>query len=320
MTLLHEKSKCCGAKIIRFGGKRRQCVACKRTWRVHPARQGRRSVRKQPGYLDKVFRHGFRVSQLCHHSSLSAGTIYKRFARNIDAAAREKRTVRIKGRRLILILDAEWQYFEGRLWTLYLLAIKPVGSQTVTVLDPTLNQGKENTSAWRETIDRLPLAIKKRVIAVVSDGIRGIETIAEDNGWVIQRCHFHLLSLLQKMRGRRASTPGRLLREEIYCSVKLALSESSRRRLNMLCKRLAVLAKDKQCPKRMRMIVRDFLRRLPEFRSYLEYPELHLPTTINVMESINSLVRKTAGTVCSPKSWHKWAIVCVRLKSKFTCK
>jgi len=320
MKLLHKKSKCCAAKIVRFGGKRRQCNVCKKTWRVHPAKQGRKPSRKQYSYLKKVFNHGFRVRQLALHSRLSTDAIYKRFAKNLDSAVNQRRIIRIQGQKLILLIDAEWQYFKKELWTLYFLSIKSINTESVIILDPVLKQGKENATVWNEIINQLPPSVKKRIIALVSDGIRGIETITNNNDWIIQRCHFHLLSMLQKMRGKRATTHGRLIREKIYCSVKLALSVTSTYKLNILCRRLAVLAQNDGCPKRMRMVVRDFLRRLPEFRSYLDYPELNLPTTINVMESINSFVRVKTRTINTPKSWHKWAIACARLKSKFTCK
>jgi len=320
MKLLHEKSICCNAKIIRFGGKRRQCVVCKKTWRVHPAKKGRRAPRKQCGYLKKVFNHGVRVKHLALHSKLSTGAIYKRFAKNLDVAINQKRVVRVRGLKLILMVDAQWQYFKKELWTLYFLAVKSTNSKSVIIFDPVLKQGKENATTWNEIINQLPPGVKKRIVALVSDGIRGIETISVNNGWIIQRCHFHLLSVLQKMRGKRSSTPGRIVRQEIFSLVKLSLSETSTRKLNIIFRRLAVLSRNEGCPKRMRMVVRDFLRRSSEFRSYLDYPELNLPTTINVMESINSFVRERAKTINTPKSWQKWAIACVRFKSKFTCK
>ncbi len=319
MKILHEKSKCCGVKIIRFGGKRRRCIRCKKTWRVHPAKQGRKAHRLHKHYLDKVFNHSLAVRQIALHSKLTVASIYKRFAKNLDVVVNEKRIIRIRGKKLILVIDAQWQYFKSELWTLYFLSAKATGSTTVVVFDPVLKRGKENSTTWNAIMHQLPPSVKNRVIALVSDGIRGIETVASNNDWIIQRCHFHLLSVLQKMRGKRATTPGRLIRDEIYCSVKLALSERSKYRLNILCKRLALLAKNEQCPKRMRMVVRDFVRRLPEFRSYLEYPDLNLPTTVNVMESVNSFVRRKAVTVNSPNSWQKWAIACIRFKSKFTC-
>ena len=254
------------------------------------------------------------------NSKLSVAAIYKRFANNLDSIVRQKRIVRIRGRKLILIIDAEWHYFKKELWTLYFLAIKPVDSNQVTILDPLLRRGKENSTIWNNPMNRLSESVKRRVIALVSDGIRGIENVAARNDWIIQRCHFHLLSMLQKMRGKRASTTGRLIREEIYNSVKLTLSETSRRRLNILCRRLAVLAHREECPKRMKLTVRGFLRYLPEFRSYLDHPELNLPTTANVMESANSIVREKTRTVKTPESWRKWAIACTRYKSKFICK
>jgi hypothetical protein len=320
MKILHMKSECCGAKIIRFGARRRQCSVCKRTWSVRSAKRGPKPRRKQCGYLNKVFNHGFKVKQLSLNSKLSTDVIYKIFANNLDSIVEQKRIVRIKGSKLILVIDAEWHYFKKKLWTLYFLAIKSTNSQTVIILDPILMPGKENARNWNEVFNQIPKSIKKRIIALISDGIRGIETIAENNEWIIQRCHFHLLSALQKRRGKRASTPGRLIREDIYNSVKLALFETSTRRLNNLCRRLAFLSKEDGCPKAMRMIVRDFLRRFSEYRAYLDYPELNLPTTSNVMESVNSFVREKTKTLNTPESWHKWAIACSRMKSKFTCK
>ncbi len=253
MKLLHEKSQCCAAKIIRFGGKRRQCVVCKKTWRVHPAKPGRKALWKQRGYLPKVFCRGFSVKQVAARSGLATDVVYKRFSRHLLDLTKRQRTVRYRGQKLILVIDALWQYFKGELWTLYCLGIRATTAQTITLIDPVLRPGRENAATWNEIINDLAPTAKKRVIALVSDGIRGMEAIAENNDWIIQRCHFHLLSKLQKMRGKRASTVGRLVREEIYCAVKLALSETSVRRLNSLGRRLAGLAQAEGCPKKMRM-------------------------------------------------------------------
>jgi hypothetical protein len=293
---------------------------------VHPAKRGPKPRRKQCGYLKKVFEQGFSVKQLSINSRLSEEAVYKIFAFNLERVAREKRIVRIKGAKLILVIDAQWQYFKtvkGKrkaLWTLYFISVKSTDSQKVTILDPVLKQGKENAATWRQIIDELPEGIKKRVIAVVSDGLRGMESIVDDNDWVLQRCHFHLLSALQKRRGKRASTPGRRVRQEIYFTVKLALVDDCPKRLDIMCKRLAYLAKEPGCPVAMRMIVREFLRHFNEYRAYREYPELNLPKTVNVMESNNSFVRGKTRKVNTPQAWHRWAAACARIKSKFTCK
>lgn len=320
MTNQQKKSECCGAKILRFGGKRRCCKSCRKTWRVQPAKRGRKALRKQVNYLNRVFVNNFTVKQLGFHSSVSVGAIYKRFSGNVNNVVEEKRRVYIRGAKLILVIDGQWQYFKGELWTMYFISVKSISSQTVTILDPVMRQGKECGSVWSEIFDAIPPGIRKRVVAVVSDGIRGIEGVAENNDWILQRCHFHLLSSLQKMRGKRATTNGRAVREEIYNSVKIAIQETSNYRLDILCKRLAVLAQDSGCPKMMRMIVRDFLRKSDYFRNYLIYPELNLPTTTNVMESVNSFVRRKTKPISTSKSWFKWTTTIIRLKSKFICK
>jgi len=320
MKLLHEKSKCCSAKIIRFGGKRRQCIICRKTWRVHPAKRGRKASRKRKHYLDKVFKHGFSVKQLAVHSCLSTEVIYKKFRKELNAFVAEKRIVRIRGPKLVLIIDAQWQIFKGKYWTLYCLAVKPTNSDKAIIFDPVLKQGRESATIWDTVITEIPFSVKKRVIAVVSDGIRGFDAVAKKHNWIIQRCHFHLLNVLQKMRGKRISTPGRLMREKIYLTAKAILTETSEPRLKILCCRIVKLTHDKQCPVRMRMAVNGMIRHLSEFRNYLEYPSFNLPTTTNVMESVNNLIKRRSGTVNSPQAWHKWAIATIRFKSKFTCK
>lgn len=319
MKFIHEKSACCSARIIHFGGRRRQCIACQKTWRVHKAKRGRPKTRKQFNRLKKIFAEGFKVKQTAS-MKLKRSALYKRFAKDLEALIKSKRELDIPDEKLILIIDAQWKYFNGKLWTMYFLALKPVSSKTVIILDPIIRRGKESARVWNRIIGHVPLRVRKRIIALVSDGLRGVETIAEERRWLMQRCYFHLLSQLQKRRGKRASTPGRKVREKIFRLTKYALKESSNKRLNKLCKKLAELAKHEDCPKAMRMTVRDFLRRIDEFRCYIDHPQFNLPCTTNIMESINSLVVRRCGTVNTPKAWFRWALACIRFKSVFTCK
>jgi hypothetical protein len=266
-----------------------------------------------------VFIEGHRVKNLARAGE-KYSTVKKRFSRQLKRAISTTTCTKINGDKLILLIDAQWHYFKKELWTLYLLAVKPCESDIANIMDPILMSGKENSTNWRKIIDRLPDDVKKHIVAMVSDGIRGIDHVAESNNWILQRCHFHLLSMLQKMRGKRLSTSGRLIREEIFNSVKLLLTETSIRRMNLLRHRLSILAEEEGCPKRMKYTVNGFLRDLPEFRSYLIYPELNLPTTVNVIESVNSLTRGKTCKINNPKSWLEWTIMTIRTHSKFNCK
>jgi hypothetical protein len=266
-----------------------------------------------------VFIEGQQVKNLVRAGE-KYSTVKKRFARQLKRAVSTSLYNEINGDQLILLIDAQWHYFKKELWTLYLLGIKSSKNDTADIMDPILMYGKENSTNWKKVINCLPDDVKKRIVAMVSDGIRGINHVAKNNNWILQRCHFHLLSMLQKMRGKRLSTPGRLVREEIFNSAKLLLTETSFRRINLLRRRLSFLAKEERCPKRMKYTVNGFLKDLPEFRSYLIYPELNLPTTVNVIESVNSLTRKKTSKINNPRSWLEWTTMVIRAHSKFNCK
>jgi hypothetical protein len=319
MKILHEKSPCCRATIQRFGKRRRRCSSCGKTWSVWHRQRGPNRRRTNFNHFLKVFAEGYRVKNLTRADE-KYSTVKKRFSRQLKRAVSTTVCNKINGDKLILLIDAQWHYFKKELWTLYLLAIKSIENNTVDIMDPILMFGKENSTNWKKIINCLPDDVKKRIVAMVSDGIRGINHIAESNNWILQRCHFHLLSMLQKMRGKRLSTPGRLVREEIFNSVKLLLTETSARRINLLRRRLQVLVKEEGCPKRMKYTVNGFLRDLAEFRSYLVKPELNLPTTINVIESVNSITRGKTSKINSPGSWLEWTTMAIRIHSKFNCK
>jgi len=319
MKILHEKSPCCKSTIQRFGKRRRRCSLCGKTWSVWPRQRGPNRKRTNFYHFTKIFAEGRQVKSLVRAGE-KYSTVKKRFSRQLKRTISATNRTGIEGDKLILLVDAQWHYFKQELWTLYLLAIKSSEKDTADIMDPVLMFGKENSTNWRIILDRLPNDIKNRVVAMVSDGIRGINYVAERNNWILQRCHFHLLSMLQKMRGKRLSTPGRLIREEIFNSVKQLLAETSNQRINLLRYRLSALVKEEGCPKRMKYTVNGFLRDLPEFRSYLIYPELNLPTTINVIESVNSLTRRKTFKINSPRSWLEWTTMAIRTHSKFNCK
>ena len=45
MATLHARSTCCGARIHRFGGRRRRCCSCGRTWSVRRRKRGPAAAR-----------------------------------------------------------------------------------------------------------------------------------------------------------------------------------------------------------------------------------------------------------------------------------
>ena len=84
--------------------------------------------------------------------------------------------------------------------------------------------GRENMRGWSHAFTTIPPSIHRRIRASVSDEISGIIKLGTTQGWIVQLCHFHLISRLQQCRGRRnRRLHGRPLREALYQHVRQAL-------------------------------------------------------------------------------------------------
>ena len=318
MKKIHEKSPCCRAVIYKFGGKRRQCSLCKKTWTIWAKKRGRKPSRPNRNLLEKVL--------IGKRSLLSPGLTKKRFCKSSLSAKLGKA---MKSRLdsfepntpinspLILVIDAVWFRFGQERWTLYLGAVRAVDDTKANILEPELVQGRECYKGWRDYLDGLPEATKKCIKTVVSDGFRGIDLIAKSNNWIIQRCHFHLISQLQVNRGRWKQLPDTPIREEIYQTViKLLYTRENK---YILEKHLISLIEKPNCPRRLKMIASEFLRHLHQFRSYLLYPELNLPATTNSIESLNKIIRSHCKHLCTPKSLLLRIKTLLRIRKTVTC-
>src|SRR4029077_17933974 len=72
----------------------------------------------------------------------------------------------------------------------------------------------------------------------------------------------------------------------------------------------------------MRMIVREFLRRIDHFRAYRKYPKLNLPTTTGSVEAMNRRVRdlmRQTRSIKSPQALHLWATARIRTRPMVMC-
>lgn len=320
MRISQLKSACCGAGVTRHGDRRRQCAGCDATWSVRPAKRGRKAIRPSPARAAKVVSAGLKVAQAAAQSGMSASVMYKRMGLSLTALDDPATAARPPRGMLVLLVDAQWRTFGRRRWSLHLMALKPVGSDEASFLDPVLADGKESATTWRAAVATLPPGVRKRVVALVSDGLRGIEGVADENGWALQRCHFHLIAGLRRACGPTAKGKAAEARGRAAASVRVALGAAPGNELDAALSDLRGLAREKSTPPRLRSVVREFLRRLEDFRRHLTRPELGLPTTTNVMESANSYVARRANAACTPRSWLKWSTACVRVKPKYACK
>jgi hypothetical protein len=224
---------------------------------------------------------------------------------------------------LIVLIDGLYFRFKGRPWVLYLMALKPCHQNRAVFLDPLLFPGREQIGCWTQTIGTIPVGAQKRIRALVSDQIRGITSLTSRKGWVLQLCHFHLISQLQGNRGtRNRKIVGRTMREACYQLTRQALELPDGPKLERILGRLKQLVRQPSGARRTRMVVREFLRRTHQFRAYRKYPHLELPTTTGTVEAMGRIVRdlmRRTRSIRSPEALQLWATAMIRMHPEIMC-
>jgi hypothetical protein len=323
MKNIHAKSQCCGVKVRLFGQRRRQCAACQRTWRVRQRKRGRPSGRHRFTLIRRVFKDGRNLQSLMSgRYTISHQALGHRFRRTLRRFVGSPCSRDFPRGSLILLIDGLWFSFRGRLWTLYLGAVKPFKGNCAFFVDPLLLEGHECREHWDRFIDSIPPSVKTRVHALVSDNFHGSHGLAHRNGWIHQLCHFHLISEIQVRRGHwKRRIRGTSIREAIYQLIRRALELPNGRELNRTLSRLSTVQKSSPI-KRLGMIARGFLANVHRFRAYRRHPRLGLPITTNTVESMGWKIRRLmsrSGNLRSPESLRLWSTAFIRINPKVAC-
>lgn len=320
----HVKSPCCNAPVRRFGKRRRQCIQCHKTWSIRRKKRGRKPTRSKPLLLQNILRGKETAIDGAIRRGVHPSTVQKRAHKTLLWYLRKTASRRFPSGKLVLIVDGLWTYFhkEGR-YTLYLMAIRNTDETTAHFLDPVLLPGQENLDGWRQAVATLPDNVRRRIWAMVSDGLRGLKTIAEEHEWIFQRCHFHLLSGFQKRHGQYFQrSKNKWMRDAILAYVQTMLETSDQKKLREFRKELEIIVRHPDCPRYLAMRVREFLRTIDDFRIYLRYPKLNLPTTSNTVETMIRLLRELLGKIRgtrTPESFLQWTLAYIRQRKTLMC-
>ena len=288
---------------------------CKKTWSIRQKKRGRKPKRPNADLLRKVLGKGCKVSHLAERKgSVSRSALSQRLKKTMSATAR---TNKYPIGWLALIADALWFELDGKRWTLYVLAVRSTTGGLAYFLDPLLLSGRETGSGRAEALASMPLEIDNRVVTLVSDGFRGLCQLAGRKAWVSQRCHFHLLAQFKVQLGFWKKMPDHPVRKEIY-NVVCQLLKTKEHDIEY-SENLYELLTARQCPHRYREVGMEFLRRLPEFRAYLNYPDLHLPHTTGCLESFNKIIRDRCKYVRTPEALRLRALSLTRVRTTVRC-
>jgi len=319
MTPIHAKSRCCNAQVRRFGKRRRQCINCKRTWRIRQKKRGRPHTRHSEHLLKRILIDGHTFKDEARNFRIKTVSIAARFANALRAFVASPPPPLPKGP-YVLVVDGVYFKFQRKEWVLYLMAVKPIHSHRMYFLDPVLVKGRETIAAWEEAIATIPSDVNKQIRGLVSDGLRGFQGLATCHGWVHQRCHFHLLSSLVRGKGkRRYRTRGSSVRDEVLKAVRIMLADEPKSKRDRAFRALNRHIADPKCPTYVRKHILEFIEREQDFRTYLTHPTLNLPKTTNAMESSGKLVRAATKTARTPEALKLRATAFIRLKRSVVC-
>src|SRR3989338_3404354 len=320
MATQHAKSPCCRGSINHFGKRRRQCSICKRTWRIRQKHRGRKRKRFATALLNRILMEKHTIAQERRNVRLSRSGIAARYLKAMRSLVGRRHPLHLPSSSYALLGDGLYFKFKRREWVMYLMAVKSARGKKAYFLDPVLLEGRERYERWVQAIALIPLAVKKRIRAFVSDGFRGSQLLSEQNRWLHQRCHFHLLANLVRGKGkRRYRIRSSRLRDTLLETTRIILSSQSPYLLAQARKTTRRLLHHSTCPPYIRKQALEFLEREQDFQTYLRYTKLHLPTTTSAIESTGRMIRRATRTARTPQSLLLRATAFLRLKKGVIC-
>lgn len=309
---MHAKSPCCRGDIRRFGSRRRQCVLCRHTWRIRQKKRGRKRTRVSSDLAQRFLNHKL-PSLRCLADQKRVGREYlrRRMERSLEhyLATTPVSHDLLQGEEpLVMIADAMWHWIGHKKWTIYVILLKPLHCTTAVIMPVLLHPGHECDEGWRIALEGIGEDRLKLVVALVSDGVHTLLRHANRYGWHIQRCHFHLISSIQNYATTGPRSKNRAFAITLMNIVKELITTHDEKRVSEITESLRTLLLNLRS-RGLRRVISGLLDNLPQFRTYLTYPELNLSTTSNAAEStiqmIRDLLYRTRG-FNTPQSLGKW--------------
>jgi hypothetical protein len=191
---------------------------------------------------------------------------------------------------LIAVVDGMWHVVEHQPCVTYVVLLRPVSSSKAWIMPPVVIPGKESAVGWQTAFESIPDECRKRIKAIVCDGEPHLVRLAKSYGWHIQRCHFHIIASIKNYvtAGPLSRNPtfGRIILEMVH----RALTVTDENELKHLITRIRICIKTAK-NKKLRSRLWGFVRNIDDFRTYLFYPDLNLPTTSNAAESLIQCIR-----------------------------
>lgn len=316
MNEIHEKSPCCRGKIRLYGTRRRQCSVCKKTWRVWKRKRGRKERRF---CFETLYRY-FNDSLIQRH--LKKRTVSARLRKILTKFNEEEPWEVVPTGPLIAIADALIEYIEGYPYTVYFILVRSINGTQAVILPPFMLIEAERGFGWDQAFQRIPSDILNRIVALVCDGHAGLISAAHYFGWVVQRCHFHLLARIAHNASFGPLGKNRPLGIRIQKLVHIVLYAREMSDITLALDEIRLI-KSSITSRTFRTVLSGFLKNYDDYRSYVQFPQYHLPATSNTAEHLVGLVRDLqyrAHGFRTPASLFAWINGYCKYQKTVTCR
>lgn len=295
MKKLHTKSPCCKASVRRFGNRRRQCIACSKTWRIRQKKRGRKLKLARKGLILQFFQKQLPpLRVIAKRRGCGKDTLQLLLVRSLSAYIRNHQAdwlSLLEGNdRLIVIADAIWYRVQSERYCIYIILLRSVDTNEAVICPPVIVKGHEGTKGWQLALGHLPNDLENRIVALVSDGVGSLLALVKPRGWIIQRCHFHLISAVQNYLTTGPRSPYREYALKVMRLVQQILRCGDQQRLKQIVSAIQTV-RNQSRSRGLRRVLGGLLNDLPDYHAYLNYPGLNLPTTSNAAESFIQCIR-----------------------------
>jgi len=323
MNTQHAKSPCCRGVVRKYGIRRRQCTLCKKTWRVRKKKRGRKRLRATSSLVVQYLRHEIpSLHARARARTCASDAIERRLHGSRDFFLSHTSWPHVPTHGILIALaDAMMREIKGEMHTAYFILTRPVESNNAIIMEPYIQTGKETHEGWYEAFRRVPLSVRRHILALVCDSHQGLVSVAFRNHWLLQRCNFHIIASIQGRRSRFAASRHRPLGERLYRLISQILTLKDQHAVNKLITEIESIGWETDSTQ-LRKIISGFVAHADQYRTYLSHPELRLPRTNNTCETLiggfQDLTHRMRG-YSSVRSFRQWLNAYLKNRKTVTC-
>lgn len=274
--------ECRHKRWVAHGQRRKRCAHCGKTRTMRKKRRGRK--RRRVGTLPLAR----------YLNGKSVRTPSRMLGRSRDLFLRTTPWPDVSGLSGPCILIADALHIRTRTYRLvvHVILIASAQDDRAWILPVHFGTKSESGESWAQAFEcALSAEPRTRIEGLVCDGRQGLLGYARQQGWVVQRCQFHLIARLQSLRSVRALSRHRADGRTLHALAKTVFTTRSMDdctcTVRLLERRAAI-----EPNRHLRTVVSGLVKHHQDYRTYLNRSDLCLPYTTNAVESVNSLIRR----------------------------